>query len=377
LRWFIPLAICSLIVSPCFASESYHPVNISIFHPVSLYSARDFRTSLNLSLLYGNVGSVGGVDLAGVATVVNGDVKGIQISGLFSKTGGDFRGIGAAGGLNVLGSDGKGLQAALGMNINLGDFDGAQFAGFTSFTGGTYQGIQLSGFFNLVGQNYKLMQVAGAGNTVGGSLHGIQIASTFNFVGQKLAGGQLGLVNIAGDVRGFQLGIANAANVSEGVQIGVVNIAEEQRGTPVGVLLLARNGRIRGVYYSSNYTMFNLGVKTAVNHFYSMIVLGGPQLEKNDHWTIAVHYGYEKPVGPKLSIGADAGYVHVMTNLFAEHPVEDENHFALQARFLADFVINDTVSLFGGVGLNFIFDHYSYDSYRYVKGLSFIGVSLF
>jgi hypothetical protein len=70
---------------------------------------------------------------------------------------------------------------------------------------------------------------------------GIQWALGANIVGQNVLGWQAAALNIAGgEVTGLQLGIVNIAHQIRGLQIGLVNIIETGGWLPVMVLV---NGR--------------------------------------------------------------------------------------------------------------------------------------
>lgn len=84
---------------------------------------------------------------------------------------------------------------------------------------------------NTVGNDFKgLFQMTGPGcNRVRRDFYGVaQLAFGANIVDGRFTGlCQLGIVNVADEVRGLQLGLVNKACILRGVQIGLINLVSD------------------------------------------------------------------------------------------------------------------------------------------------------
>jgi hypothetical protein len=78
---------------------------------------------------------------------------------------------------------------------------------------------------------------------------------------------------------------------------------------PIGLVNLARNGRIKGVFWGGSAVAVSGGVKFSINRFYSILSLGAVNFQDGITESIiyGAHYGYAFPLG-RLFIGLDAGY---------------------------------------------------------------------
>ena len=217
--------------------------NLSLFYPVSLNRTKEDSVNLNLSLLYGRVGYVRGIDLAGFASVIEHRLQGIQAAGLMSVAGESGQGMQAAGLMSVSGNDFTGLQASGLMSISGEQFNGAQFSGLMSIVGNRATIFQASGLAGIVGERAKGVQVSGLFSVVGDRFVGFQAAGLFNVTGEDFDGFQAGgLFNVAGQrLRGVQIGglVNVVGEVLHGLQISPFNIAAESRGVHVGVHTLS------------------------------------------------------------------------------------------------------------------------------------------
>ncbi|MCA9574884.1 MAG: hypothetical protein KC668_05585 [Myxococcales bacterium] len=88
-------------------------------------------------------------------------------------------------------------------------------------------GFELGGGFNVLTGFACGLQVAGGLNVVLGPVRGVQLAPV-NIATGRVEGAQLGVVNVAGEVRGLQLGL--------------VNISKDA-AAPIGLVSVVRNGR--------------------------------------------------------------------------------------------------------------------------------------
>ncbi len=89
-----------------------YTVNLSLWHPVSINKTKHDTVNLNLSLLYGRVGYVNGLDLSLIASVITHDLEGVQLCGGFNISGNNFTGLQAVGLFNIVGEKTEGVQAA-------------------------------------------------------------------------------------------------------------------------------------------------------------------------------------------------------------------------------------------------------------------------
>lgn len=283
----------------------HHFLNFSIFYPVSINQSRYDTTNINLTLIYGRVGQVHGIDLAGGISVVENDVKGFQVaglagfcgsdftglqlaglfavggeefsgfqvsgllnvcgeefkgcqgSGLLNVTGNNFKGIQTTAIFNIVGEECQGLQMAGLMNITGNAFQGIQATGGWNIAGESSQGIQASGLFNVTGERFKGVQASGIFNitgedctglqaggifsVTGGMFKGLQFSGGFNVAGERLSGLQVGTANVAGTSQGLQIGLLNAAEDMDGVQIGLVNYSRNTKGVPIGLANISKH----------------------------------------------------------------------------------------------------------------------------------------
>lgn len=282
----------------------HYLVNFSILHPLSINQSKYDTTNINLSLLYGHVGQVHGLDIAAGVSRVEDDIKGLQLAGLAGVCGSDFIGGQVAGLFAVTGDEFSGFQVSGAINISGEDFMGLQTSGLFNITGDNFQGIQVTGLFNIAGESVKGwqaggfmnvggdmfqgiqssavfnivgescqgvqasgiinitgerfeglqaagifnvtggdcdgLQAAGIFNVAGETLRGVQAAGIFNVAGERLSGFQLGTFNIAGTSGGVQIGLFNIAGELDGLQLGLVNYSHETYGIPVGLLNISK-----------------------------------------------------------------------------------------------------------------------------------------
>jgi len=307
-------------------SGKHYVVNFSLYYPISLNQSEHDSVNFNLSLAYGKVGSVRGLDISAGGSAINGDLRGIQLcglmgvvgdtgrglqlSGLINVAGDSFYGIQGSGLINVVGDDFRGIQSSGLISVAGQDGLGLQASGLASVAGETFKGLQTSGVFSVTGEEFKGLQAAGIFSVVGDDCSGLQASGVFNVTGDVLRGLQTAPFNVAAHSEGLQVGVVNVAGDSKGVQIGVVNYTQEENtGVPFGLVNLAENGRIRGTLWGGNTVAATAGVKFAVNRFYSILSLGYGNLEDNigESLTYGFHYGASFPVG-NLSLGTDLGF---------------------------------------------------------------------
>jgi len=367
--------------APAFAQEDeeeragkHYVVNFSLYYPISLNQSEHDSVNFNLSLVYGKVGSVRGLDISAGASAINenlmgvqlcgligvvGDTgRGMQLSGLINVAGDSFYGFQGSGLINVVGDDFKGIQSTGLINVAGQDGLGLQMSGLASVAGETFKGFQASGIFSVTGEEFKGLQAAGIFSVAGENCYGMQAAGVFNVTGDVLRGLQTAPFNVAAHSEGVQLGVVNVAGASKGIQIGVVNYTQEENtGVPFGLVNLAENGRIRGTLWGGNTVAATAGVKFAVNRFYSILSLGYGNLEDNigASMTYGFHYGTMFPVG-NLSLGADLGYRFRDNKRLFRQTDLDPDQFMLEGRILLDIPLTEGMSLVLGAGGSYVFN---------------------
>ena len=351
----------------------HYVVNLSLYYPVSINETKEDSVNLNFSLIYGRVGYVRGIDLAGIAAVIEHRLQGVQVGGLMSVAGESGQGVQIAGLMSVSGNSFKGAQfsglmsvvgeratvfQASGLASIVGEeASGGQVSGGFSIVGNRFVGFQAAGLFSVTGEDCLGLQLGGLFNVSGGHLRGVQVGGLFNTVGEVLNGLQIGTCNIAGESQGVQIGVANITGTSDGLQIGVVNYTKnENTGFPFGMVNLASNGHIRGVFWGGNSIAVTGGMKFAIGKFHSILSIGGFNIDDgiNESLTYGFHYGLSFPIG-HLFFNPDVGYRYRDNkSLFSNAQQPDQQMFEL--RLLLELPISRHFSFVFGGGTQFKFD---------------------
>ena len=188
-------------------------------------------------------------------------VLGFQASGVMNINSGKLIGFQGAGVFNIVNSNVVGFQAGGVFNITNGDILGGQAAGVFNITH-ELEGIQAAGVFNIATSGFGI-QTAGLFN-INKNFYGVQVAGLFNVanaeegIGVQVAGGLnrnknitgvqvAGGINTVSEINGVQVaGGINVASKVNGLQIGVINVAKENNGVAIGVLNFIGNGMHHG-----------------------------------------------------------------------------------------------------------------------------------
>jgi hypothetical protein len=198
---------------------------VALFYPLaSNPTTPDLRVMLGLSLLYGRVGPLDGLQLGLGANRADGPVSGAQV----------------AIGFNVAGESVSGFQASFGMN----------------HAGGPVSGFQASLVYNGSAAGVRGTQLTLGVNRANGPVDGVQAA---------------GLLNLAGDVRGLQLGLINVAAHVRGMQLGLINVADDVEGIPLGLISVTESGGVHPVFWASTQTQANVGIKFSTRYTYTLL----------------------------------------------------------------------------------------------------------
>lgn len=392
-------------------SPRHYTVNLSLWYPVSINRTPYDSANFNLTLLYGKIGSVRGLDLAIGASAVQDRLEGIQITGLVGVSGDSTDGVQLSGLISVTGEQLKGGQVSGLINITGGTGKAFQIAGLASIAGDRLQGIQASGLFNIVGEQFQGLQATGAFNIVGdifkgfqasggfniagesgvglqasglfnivgGDFKGLQAGGLFNIVGESLTGAQIGTFNIAPYFTdAAQIGIVNVSAEMRGFQLGLVNVNRETHGLPVGFVNVSKkDGRIRWISWGSNLSAINTGARFEVNRVYSIVALGYGNFlkDKGSALSYAGYYGmtlYQDR--DLLSIGADVGYMYMDNKkILKSDPGMPDQHILL-GRANIQYDISSRVSLIGGAGLSYIADRHQRFGDGEFRPLFFLGI---
>lgn len=393
-------------------SPRHYPVNLSLWYPLSINRSQHDSANVNLTLLYGRMGSVKGLDLAigasaltselkgiqitGIAGIAGDSASGVQVNGLTSVAGDDIKGGQISGLINVTGNTGKGFQVAGGMNIAGDHLQGIQASGLFNIVGEELSGFQATGAFNIVGNQLRGFQAAGGFNVVGEScvgfqgaglfnvtgdnFKGLQAAGLFNVVGEELTGAQIGTFNVAPRFsKAIQIGIINVSDEMSGFQLGIVNWNGETHGIPVGFVNVSkREGRIRWINWGSNLCGINSGVKFEVGKIYSIVALGYGNLmkDKGSALSYAGYYGWYV-YRAEVAIGVDVGYMYMDNKkIFTSSPEEPDQNILI-GRVHAVYDISSTVSFIGGVGLSYVAErHRSFGDGKF-RPIVFLGIEIF
>jgi len=361
------------------AAGASTPVHLSLFHPVSTNTNPNVNTNFALSLIQSRTGTLHGVGLHAIVSQNSGDVGGVLLTGAYARVHGNATGIISGMFATSVGGDMKGFQSAWIFNFNDASMSGIQMGGLLNFNRKDASGIQLAGILNSNGGKSGFFQVATVANASGGPVKGLQVAGFMNVAQTDLSGVQVAVGNLAVDARGAQIGMFNRAGTMHGVQLGVVNRAEENHGLPLGPINLSRkNGRAEMVLFGSTYSAVNVGIRTEVNHFSSMLTAGGIDLEGDVQTAgfLTWNYGYRFPVGNKCGLITDLGMTHVMPKKSDDPAENDALHYGLMARALIEYRPSEHVGLFGGPGVTQMYENYGDHPAHESKMLWTLGLSV-
>jgi len=387
--FFAPRARAGQEAKPEEPLPRHRFLNLSLFYPVSMNRTKKDSANISLSLLYGHLGSVRGLDISlGVAALEN-SLEGVQLAGLLAVAGESMEGAQAAGLLCVAGDRGEGIQLA-GLGSVVGEeFSGLQAAGLFAVAGERLNGAQFSGLFSVAGESTKGVQASGLFSIAGDRLDGIQLAGLFNVAGEDSRALQVaGLMNVTGGTcRGLQVGLFNVAGRLTGVQIGLVNAVDEIEGLPIGLVNLTRkeDRRIQMAAWAGSVSLFNAGVKIRAKRFYSILYAGAINLPQSveDCLAYGFQYGYAFPLrasgggGARKRIDVDAGYLYLDNSTLFRHLEGNPDRHVLSVRGAFVIELSPQVSLTGGVGLGYRVDYGTSFGGGAFFPLVFAGVELF
>lgn len=297
----------SVAISP----DTVLPFQVTFITPFGTngYQSSKSVNYFSWNIIAGYNGGLDGLEIGGVANVLQNDMRGTQISGFANLVRQDMEGIQIAGFSNMVGGQARGfmiggftnhsskssqvIQVAGFSNQVIGSIDGAQISGFSNVSKDSTKGVQIAGFSNYSGSHSEAAQIGGFMNNTKGDLDGVQIAG-FSNVSADLKGGQIsGFSNVASDVDGLQVaGFVNKAKTVKGIQLGFINLADSfSSGFPIGFISNVNEG----------YRSFSLGVtelqmaeaqfRIGVDQFHNIFSVGLAPLPQSSGWAFGYGLG--------------------------------------------------------------------------------------
>ena len=225
--------------------------------------------------------------------------------------GGSGRKIRLALGRQIEVATGEGYTLSLGLLTNTQDeaFRGVQFAWLVNQARGR-TGNQISGLGNLalkevdgwqasvVGVNWAMGPLQGGQVgliNIASQVRGWQVAQTTNIVG-KIRGWQVaGVNNFGGEVKGGQVGVLNVASEVKGWQVGAINLSGHiEGGLPIGLINYSHSGLFNLSTWRDEvgFTMFTLA--SGSRSFYTAFTTGFIDEAGQRRWAVGVGGGVQK-----------------------------------------------------------------------------------
>jgi hypothetical protein len=262
----------------CWAQQNSASVNVSIWDPFATNSLShhqptwvslgipESKTSsvqgLTCNLFNGiDYGKMNGVQITGIYSRIDSTANGFSYAGVYNIQRGAFNGLSVGGLMNTNKGNLSGLQVSAIQNIEFTDLQGVQAGGFMNVTGGTLKGIQITAGFNVADSANPSVQLAGLINFGLHDIHGIQVA---------------GMANYAYSLSGVQIGLLNFTKHLQGIQIGIINYSADTNAVKIGLVSVSPHTQIRPMFYWSNTSTYNVGVRFMNHLTYSIIGFGTP-----------------------------------------------------------------------------------------------------
>ena len=283
--------------------------------------------------------------------------------------------------LEVATREGYTLSLGLLTNTQDAEFRGVQFAWLVN-QARQRTGSQIGGLGNLalkeadgwqaavVGVNWALGPLQGGQVgllNIASQVRGWQVAQTTNIVG-KMRGWQVaGITNFVGEVKGGQVGLLNVASEVKGWQVGLVNLSGHiEGGLPIGLINYSRSGLFNLSTWRDEvgFTMFTLA--SGSRSFYTAFTMGFAGQGDQRRWALGVGGGVQKR-GPRFFFGLDVHGYRISRDLddYYSASVEfwppavnfDLDHLAsdnylTRIKLETGVSLPSHLSLFGGVALS-------------------------
>lgn len=319
--------------APSPSAVPYRPFNLGFMYPLSLnVGAPDCFTHIDISVMLGRVGYLGGVQIGPVGWVAY-NMRGAQ--------------IGAA---HVTEGNAEGLQIDGVFTIDRGDLSGVQLVGVLGWTNGRVHGASIAGVASQTYGDVDGLLAAGLLSVARGKVRGVEFAGAVNI--GRVDGLQLGIINISAEVHGLQLGIINVARKIKGLQVGVLNITDKLEGESLGIIPIPRRGGVHPVVWGSNSLFANIGLKFASNYAYSILgaALHNRPLDNGKRqaaFGAGLTMGARLPLTEGIAAAADIGGYR----LFADGGPLETHDELYKARLLLSFEIAKRLVPFIGGGV--------------------------
>ncbi len=285
--------------------------NFSLLHPIGAKDSDKYRVDMELGLVYSYVGALDGV--------------GVTLGVLRTRY---LGGVALAGAASIVEGPTNGVSVSYFLNVGYGPLDGVRVAGLgnvqTSFDDGeqTAEGVHVAGMANIVGQRFKGVQVAAVANVALAPSEGVMVAALGNLSTGGHTGTSIGASNVAGSLSGLQLGAANvsvckttgaqvgAINVGgkvRGVQVGVVNIAQRVDGVSIGILPISIEDGIQPTVWTSTAYPLNVGLRFSAGLLATTLSASYEQVGGVAYYSPGISLGGRIPWG-NFYLEPDVGY---------------------------------------------------------------------
>lgn len=250
--------------------------------------------------------------------------------------------------LSINGQDGRGKKVRNVASLSLVWSRGYRLEGVALSTGLSIvdermNGAQLAVVGNLAGQADGA-QISLGFNSVG-RVNGMQ-AATVNNAGEVDTGVQLGVIDVAGRVRGAQLGLLNVARELRGVQIGLVNFAGKA-DAQVGLLSFTREGNVHPEVSTSDTAGIHVGLRFPAKHTYSFLDFGIQPGRRGSSLHAGLGFGGRIALPHRLFLDLDLTTYAV----FRGFSSSTANPLA-KLRFMIGWQPYERLAVFGGPTLN-------------------------
>ena len=226
-------------------------------------------------------------------------------------------------------------------------------------------------------------QASWVGNLALKEVDGWQVTVTgVNWALGPLQGGQVGLLNIASQVRGWQVtpvlniagkirggqvGLLNAASEVKGLQVGLINLSGHiEGGLPIGLINYSRSGLFNLSTWRDEvgFTLFTLA--SGSRSFYTSFTTGFAGEGEQRRWALGLGGGMQKR-GQRFFLGLDAHIYRISRALDDDYnagvglwPLKvdlgldrlNRDNYLARIKLETGIFLHRHLSLFGGVSLN-------------------------
>lgn len=257
---------------------------------------------------------------------------------------------------------------SLGLLTNTQDaaFRGVQFALLVN-QARARTGTQASWVGNLALKEVDGWQVTVAGvNWALGPLQGGQVG-LLNIASQVRGWQVTPVLNIAGKIRGGQVGLLNAASEVKGLQVGLINLSGHiEGGLPIGLINYSRSGLFNLSTWRDEvgFTLFTLA--SGSRSFYTSFTTGFADEGGQRRWALGLGGGMQKR-GQRFFLGLDAHIYRISRALDDDYnagvglwPLKvdlgldrlNRDNYLARIKLETGIFLHRHLSLFGGVSLN-------------------------